>query len=70
MIGAGKYDPETQELLEKLRAKAIVLMVFDGERGFGMSVKSDVQFLRQLPDILRRTAAGIEEEIRDDLSKL
>lgn len=70
MIGAGKYDPEAQDLLERLHAKGIVLIVFEGDRGYGMSVKSDKQLLKQLPEILRRTAEGMEAEIREDLRNL
>lgn len=70
MIGEGKYDAEAQELIERLKAKGLVLMVFEGNRGFGMSVKAQPHLMTLLPNILRRTADGIEREISEDLKEL
>jgi hypothetical protein len=39
MDGPGKYDDECLELLVKLMAKGVLLVVIDGDRGHGVSVK-------------------------------
>lgn len=69
MKGPGKYDKEAQELLERLKAKGLVLLVFDGDRGYGMAVKAQPHIMAVLPEILRKIADGVEAEIDRDLKE-
>ena len=63
-IGQGKYDPECSELLEKLGASMVMLIVVGGTRGQGFSVSAtDVALLEQIPEVLRNVAAQIEADI-------
>lgn len=60
----GNYDVEAQRLLEEQQAKAVVVVVIDGKKGFGMSVSTFPQHAIQmhfaLPQILRSVADSID----------
>jgi ribosomal protein S12 methylthiotransferase accessory factor YcaO len=62
--GPGKYDPEVLELMERLQAKGICVIVFDGERGHGVAAKGTHDFMHFLPGFLESLAA----QVRNDLS--
>lgn len=61
--GPGKYDPEALELLERLQAKGIAVMVYDGDRGHGVAVKGTPEFLHTLPVILESLAAQVRRDL-------
>lgn len=61
--GPGKYDDLCTNVREQTEARAVILMVFDGTRGTGMSLQIDpnhASFIDRLPTILRATAFEIE----------
>lgn len=63
-IGGGKYDAEALELLERLQADGIVLLVTGGPRGEGFEVQvTDLALMRALPAALRGAAAMIEIDL-------
>lgn len=62
--GPGKYDAETQELLERLEAKGIMLLVFDAERGSGVSAKGSMEFMARLPKVLENLAAELRRDLK------
>jgi hypothetical protein len=62
MIGPGKYDALCTLIRERTQARAVLLIVLDGEYGNGFSCQSDSETLRALPDILEQTAARIRRE--------
>jgi hypothetical protein len=60
MNGPGKYDPECQKILEEVGASSVLLIVRDGNRGTGFSVKGEMIDIFELPETLERVA----EELR------
>lgn len=61
--GPGKYDAETLELLERLQAKGVALLVYDGDRGHGVSAKGDMAFMATLPTLLESLANQIRRDL-------
>lgn len=69
MIGPGKYGELAEDCLIKCGASAVVLIVFGGNKGSGMSqsIKIDYEVagvlteLKKLPDALRDIAKAIED---------
>jgi len=70
MLNPGKYDDEAQRIFDKTLAKAVILIVLDGDKGSGMSVKADYTTSAMVPNILRHTADVIEEELQADLAEI
>lgn len=70
MLGPGKYDQQAEQLLKELSAQGLLLIVIGGNRGTGMSVKSDPVLLAALPTVLRHTADMIEGEVKKDLGTI
>ena len=61
MIGPGKYDDLVTYVREQAKARGVILLVIDGERGSGFSVQVVGDDLtRVLPRLLREVANGIE----------
>jgi hypothetical protein len=69
MIAPGKYDEQAEKVLQELEARAVILMVVDGRFGTGLSVKSDAAILSTLPQVLRRVADLIEDDVREDVNR-
>lgn len=67
-FGPGKYDREATDLLQKIHAQAVVVMVIDGDKGSGFSVCLDQHGLwrdtEALPCILRSVAEHMEADFR------
>ncbi len=59
-LGPGKYDEEARLILEKTKAKGVILLVCDGDRGFGMACLLPAGFAAHVPELLRRLADDIE----------
>ena len=64
--GKGKYGDACEDLVKKLEAKGIVLIVLDGQRGNGMSVSAPywefggmMELMQQLPELLHGIANSI-----------
>lgn len=58
-IGPGKYDEVLAEALEKVGAKQGILMILDGDKGSGLSVKVAVALINTVPSILESIAVDI-----------
>lgn len=62
--GPGKYDKEAQELLQRLEADGIVLIITGGKRGPGFEVATtDPRLMQSLPMVLRGAAISIEIDL-------
>lgn len=62
--GGGPYDPEAEELLKRLKAKAVVLIVHGGDRGDGFEVQcTNPEVLKALSSVLRGCAAVIDLDL-------
>lgn len=59
--GGGKYDDLCTLVREQAKADGVVLIVFNGTKGNGLSVAATIDVLRILPDDLRRLADGMEQ---------
>jgi hypothetical protein len=64
-LGPGKYDDLCTEVREKINAKGTILIIIEGDRGFGFSVQAEPWIVLKLPETLRRVA----QTIADDLMK-
>lgn len=60
-LGPGKYDALATEVRDKAHAEAVLLIVFNGDKGSGFSCQTPPEMLAKLPAILRSTARQIEE---------
>lgn len=62
MIGPGKYDDVCALVRKKTKARAVIVIVIDGDSGSGMSCKADLATMLMLPglleDIARQIRAG------------
>lgn len=72
-IGPGKYDKLAEMCLSTTNAEAVVVIVFNGNRGSGMSAKvklgadfeiaiRNMQVVADLPKVLRHVADSIERD--------
>lgn len=68
-FGPGKYGHICEEILERLKAKGVVLIVLDGEKGSGMNLSAPawewdmagyMEMIRNLPNLLRAVAQSID----------
>jgi len=63
-IGPGKYDAECADVMFKLKADAVLLVVINGVIGNGYSVTTfNIDVLAQLVNMLRSLAAQIEADM-------
>lgn len=71
MKGGGKYGDDSERLLRRLHADAVVVMVLGGEKGSGMSASQvwdwdmasgSLEALKKLPAVLRAMADEIEKD--------
>lgn len=64
----GKYDNEAQQMMVKLQADMVILLVTNGKRGHGMSCVIDAevpmahQMANKTPELLRKMADMIEKQ--------
>jgi len=66
MSGASPYDDETEGVLERTRAKGVVLVVIGGKKGNAYSVVGPAELHYNLPELLRRAADEAEAYQRAD----
>lgn len=57
--GGGRYDAECEALRERFKARAVLLVVVDGERGTGMSHTGDAASKAELPEVLGAVSLNI-----------
>jgi hypothetical protein len=71
-LGPGKYGEQCEELLCELNAKAVLLIVLEGNKGSGMSLSQEWNFdlaaiaeqVAKLPALLRHVADSIEATLK------
>jgi len=65
MFGPGKYDDLCTLVRERSGGKAVIICIFDGDQGTGMSaqfdLKEDPTLIFTVPLVLRQAADRIEE---------
>jgi len=62
MIGAGKYDDLCSYVRNKAKAKGVILIIVEGEKGEGFSCQTDMATLLRIPGMLRHMATILEED--------
>ena len=50
--GAGKYSDVCNEIRQRLKAKGVIVIVFDGISGSGISVESDLLIADKIPALV------------------
>ena len=61
MIGPGKYDALCTLVREKAKAKGVLLIVLNGDKGSGFSCQTDAESVLLLPEMLEYMAQQIRE---------
>ena len=70
-LGPGRYNDVCTYVRKRTRARLVILMILDGERGEGFEVQtSDPLLLKTLPKLLRDMADGIEGDAQHDIDTL
>jgi tRNA A37 N6-isopentenylltransferase MiaA len=69
-IGGGKYDREITDLMHRLKADGIILIVTGGTKGHGFSIAGTPQFIHMMPDLLRATVNKVCAEYEQDMKDL
>jgi hypothetical protein len=65
--GAGKYDILATWVMEIAEARAVIVIVLDGNRGSGFSMQSrGLSVAHLLPTLLRQTADEIERDTGEE----
>jgi hypothetical protein len=59
-IGPGKYDDVCTDVRNRVKAKAAIVVILDGNKGNGFSCQGYVDDILRLPQILRTMATEIE----------
>jgi hypothetical protein len=62
VIGPGKYDDLATMVREQAKARGVIVVIFDGDKGQGFSVQADLTITLALPNILRMIADQIEQD--------
>jgi hypothetical protein len=64
-LGPGKYDDVATMAREMTKAEGVIVMVWNGNKGYGFSAQfSDPILLRRVPDILRDVADQMENDVK------
>lgn len=61
MLGAGKYDDEATLIRERTKARGVIVIVLDGNRGSGFSCQAPIDVTLKMPDLLELVARDIRE---------
>jgi hypothetical protein len=61
--GPGKYDAEAEQVLARVDADGVVLLVMGGTKGNGFAVKGTWEAMATMPEILRNAARWIERDL-------
>lgn len=67
-VGPGKYGVETEALMKKLGAKAVVLIVIEGDKGNGTAMSQEWEVAGQ-PDVIERKLPPVLRHIADSIEK-
>lgn len=62
VLGPGKYDDLCTEAREKSGGLGAILIILEGEKGFGFSVQIPIHLMSLLPELLRDMADTIEKD--------
>lgn len=62
MIGPGKYDDLCTEIMKKVMAQGVIVIIRDGDKGSGFSCQGTMQFIVDIPNALRMVADQIEAD--------
>jgi hypothetical protein len=62
----GKYGAEAQEIADRTKAKALMLIIIDGERGSGFTIVDATggKITKEAPGILRLAADDLDSQAK------
>lgn len=60
----GKYHPLLFAVLQTIKAKSAIIIVFDGPEGFGAAAALGDEFVDMAPGVLRAMADQLEGDIK------
>ncbi len=60
-LGPGRYDDLATRVRKLAHARAVVVIVIEGDKGSGFSVQTAPEIVLSLPTLLRTVANDIEE---------
>lgn len=70
-VGPGRYTEVCTMVRKSTRARAVVLLVLDGNRGQGFEVQTaEPLLLKRLPGLLRTVADALEADVQGDIDTL
>ena len=61
-IGPGRYNEVCNDVRKRTRAKGVILIVMEGDKGEGFEVQASLDILVKLPKLLRDVADQIEAD--------
>jgi hypothetical protein len=61
-----RYDDLCELVRVRANAKSAIVIVLDGDLGFGMSVQASGPILAQVPSIMRNIAYDIEQTLKEN----
>lgn len=64
-VGPGKYDKWAKKILVEEEAGAVLVMVFKGEGGAGISFAGEIIWAERVPEILRAVADEMDVDFED-----
>ena len=63
MRGPGKYDSELTAACKSADADSGILIILGGDRGSGFSVQATLDVIVSMPDLLRKLADEVEQDL-------
>jgi len=67
--GPGKYDSLATLVRRRARARAVIVLVMQGDHGNGFSVQGDDESMRIIVPLLRTMADDIEKDLESNLGR-
>jgi hypothetical protein len=72
-MGPGKYDEEATLVMERTKAKGVIVIVLGGNQGEGFSCQATLEVVLTLPAMLRDIANQLDADLpnvrKDDIEK-
>jgi hypothetical protein len=62
-LGPGKYDDLATIVREQAEAQAVIVVVFNGNKGHGFAVQAEAEIALHLPGVLEEMARQMREAV-------
>lgn len=64
-VGAGKYDDLCTVVRVGAKADGALVMVFNGDKGFGFSLQANADTVAMMPELLEMMATDIRKSLEE-----